>query len=82
MEEFMETLSMKRLGLFTKPMIVLNSGGFYAPLADLLDAMIRENFLAAKHKQMWEIVEQPEEILPAIERSTPWDISAQSFALV
>ncbi|MCK5821165.1 MAG: TIGR00730 family Rossman fold protein [Bacteroidales bacterium] len=82
MEEFMETLSLKRLGLFTAPMIILNSGGFYDPLIDLLEAMIRENFLSEKHSQMWEVVAQPEDIMPAIIRSKPWDSSAKSFALV
>lgn len=82
MEEFMETLSLKRLGLFTEPMIILNSGGFYDPLIDLLDAMLRENFLSEKHRQMWEVVDQPEDIIPAINRSEPWNSSAQSFALV
>jgi len=82
MEEFMETLSLKRLGLFTKPMIIVNSGGFYNPLIDLLDAMLRENFLSSKHRLMWEVVDHPEEIIPAIKRSKPWESSAKSFALV
>lgn len=82
MEEFMETLSLKRLGLFTKPIIILNSGGFYDPLIDLLDAMINNNFLAERHRLMWEVVDRPEDILSSIENSTPWDSSAQAFALV
>jgi len=82
MEEFMETLSLKRLGLFTKPMIIVNSGGFYNPLIDLLDAMLRENFLSSKHRLMWEVVDHPEEIIPAIIRSKPWESSAKSFALI
>ncbi len=82
MEEFMETLSLKRLGLFTQPMIILNSGGFYNPLIDLLDGMLRENFLSSKHRQMWEVVDQPEDIMPAIQRSAPWDSSAKAYALV
>ncbi len=82
MEEFMETLSLKRLGLFTKPMIILNSNSFYNPLRDLLDGMLRENLLGEKHRKMWDFVNEPEEILPAILAATPWDADAQSFALV
>ncbi|MBT4401178.1 MAG: TIGR00730 family Rossman fold protein, partial [Bacteroidetes bacterium] len=82
MEEFMETLSLKRLGLFTKPMIILNSDNFYNPLIDLLEAMLRENFLGPKHRQMWEVVDKPEDIISAINNSTTWDSSAQDFALV
>jgi uncharacterized protein (TIGR00730 family) len=82
MEEFMETLSLKRLGLFQKPMIVLNSYGFYNPLIDLLDAMLRENFLGPKHREMWTVVDTPDEILPAVEANAGWDTEARSFALV
>ena len=82
MEEFMETLSLKRLGLFPKPMIVLNSFGFYNPLIDLLDAMLRDHFLGPKHREMWTVVETPGEILPAIASNSDWDPEARSFALV
>lgn len=82
MEEFMETLSLKRLGLFTKPMIILNSQNFYQPLNDLLEAMLRENFLGPRHRDMWTFVDHPEAVVAAIRNATPWDPSAQSFALV
>lgn len=82
MEEFMETLSLKRLGLFPKPMIVLNSHGYYDPLVDLLNSMLRDHFLGPRHSGMWTIVQTPEEILPAISASEDWDSEARSFALV
>jgi len=82
MEEFMETLSMKRLGLFPKPMILLNSFGFYDPLIDLLEAMLRDYFLAPIHREMWKTVSTPDEILPAILESPDWGPEARSFALV
>lgn len=82
MEEFMETLSLKRLGQFTKPMIILNTGGFYDPLVDLLEAMLRENFLGPRHRDMWTVLSSPHEIIPAIRNTDPWDPSARSFALV
>lgn len=82
MEEFMETLSLKRLGLFPKPMIILNSFGFYNPLIDLLNAMLANHFLGPKHREMWAVVETPDQILPAIAASEGWDPEARSFALV
>lgn len=82
MEEFMETLSLKRLGLFDKPMIVLNSYGYYQPLIELLDAMLRNHFLGPRHRDMWTVVDTPEMILPAITGNAGWDPGARSFALV
>jgi uncharacterized protein (TIGR00730 family) len=82
MEEFMETLSLKRLGLFPKPMIILNSYGFYNPLIDLLHAMLDNHFLGPRHRDMWSIVETPGAIIPAILSDPGWDPEARSFALV
>ena len=82
MEEFMETLSLKRLGRFTKPMIILNSFGFYDPLVSLLDAMLENKFLGTRHGDMWQVVHEPGEILPAIESAPEWEDDARSFALV
>ncbi len=82
MEEFMETLSNKRLGTFSKPMIILNSFGFYDPLLQLLDSMIENRFLRERHREMWTVVSTPEEILPAIRSAREWDSEARSFALV
>ena len=78
----METLSLKRLGLFPKPMIVLNSYGYYEPLANLLEGMLENHFLGPKHREMWSFVNTPEEILPAIAATGTWDPEARSFALV
>jgi predicted Rossmann-fold nucleotide-binding protein len=78
----METLSLKRLGLFPKPMIVLNSYGFYDPLIDLLEAMLDNHFLGPRHREMWTIVGTPAEILPAVAANAGWDPEARSFALV
>jgi hypothetical protein len=82
MEEFMETLSLKRLGRFTKPMIILNSFGFYDPLVSLLDAMLENKFLGTRHGDMWQVVNEPGEILPSIESAPNWEDDASSFALV
>ncbi|MCK9323910.1 MAG: TIGR00730 family Rossman fold protein [Bacteroidales bacterium] len=82
MEEFMETLSLKRLGQFTKPMIILNSFSYYDPLVSLLDSMLENKFLGSRHREMWQVVKEPEEVLPAIESAPGWESDAHNFALV
>ncbi len=82
MEEFMETLSNKRLGTFTKPMIILNSYGFYDPLVELLESMLANRLMGPRHRDMWTVVTEPKDILPAIRASHDWNPDARSFALV
>jgi uncharacterized protein (TIGR00730 family) len=82
LEELMEVFTLKRLGKFTKPIIVLNTDGFYSHLELLIDKMIEERFMRPEHRQIWQMVLTPEEIMPAIKSAPLWDESAIEFAAV
>jgi len=82
LEELMEVITLKRLGKFTKPIIILNTNGFYDHLEMLLNKMINEHFMRAEHGEIWQFVKYPEEIIPAIENAPDWDSSAIKFAAV
>ena len=49
LEELMEVITLKRLGKFTKPIVILNLNGFYNPLVVLLQRMIDEKFMRPEH---------------------------------
>lgn len=82
LEELMEVFTLKRLGKFTKPIIVLNTNGFYSHLEMMIEKMIEERFMRPEHREIWQLVSQPEEILPAIQSAPSWDESAIEFAAV
>jgi uncharacterized protein (TIGR00730 family) len=82
LEELMEVITLKRLGKFTKPIIILNTNGFYDHLKMLLDKMIKEHFMRAEHGEIYQFVNLPEEVIPAIENAPNWDSSAIKFAAV
>ncbi|TAJ15137.1 TIGR00730 family Rossman fold protein [Marinilabiliaceae bacterium JC017] len=82
LEELTEVLSMKKLGLFTKPVILLNVDGFYNPLVELFNKMIDQNFMRPDHRQLWTIVESPEEIVEAIRTAPAWGEDAMKLAAV
>lgn len=82
LEELMEVITLKRLGKFTKPIIILNTDGFYDHLKQLLDKMIEEHFMRAEHDEIWCFVNHPNEVLGAIENAPRWDHSAIKFAAV
>ncbi|MBS3808187.1 MAG: TIGR00730 family Rossman fold protein [Bacteroidales bacterium] len=52
LEEFFETLTWGQLGLHRKPVALLNINGFYDPLKQLTDSMVREGFLNPVNRQM------------------------------
>lgn len=73
MEELFEVLSNKKLGLFTAPVIIVNSNGFYDPLINLLESMASNNFLRDEHLKMYTVVNSPAEVCNAIRFSASWE---------
>ncbi|MEO8010280.1 MAG: TIGR00730 family Rossman fold protein, partial [Dokdonella sp.] len=63
LEELFEALTLKRLGLYFNPIILLDTNGFYAPLQSFMRQVIEQRFMNAEHLQMWSLVERPEDIL-------------------
>ena len=80
LEELLEVITWKRLGLFTKPIIIVNLDGYFDALISMLDRAVDEHFMRDEHRQMWDVVETSEEVLEAIQNSVSWDSNARAFA--
>ena len=79
-EELFEALTSKRLGLFPKPIVILNQGGFYDPLLTLLGQSVDERFMSEEHRELWHAVDHVEHVLPAIASAAQWPHDAVRFA--
>lgn len=66
LEELLEIITWKQLGLYVNPVIILNTGGFYNSLLDTLHKMDVEHFLPHKTPDMWTVAANPEEALRLI----------------
>lgn len=82
LEELLEAITLKKLGLYTKPIIILNTNNYYAPLLQMFDKSIEENFMSEKHRALWTVIKQPEEVLPAIMAAPSWNEDAIHFAVL
>lgn len=80
LEELMEAITLKRLGFFTKPIIILNTNNFYEPLKDMLNKCVSENFMQEKHLKMWTFVNEPEDVIYALKNAPDWNEGAIKFA--
>lgn len=76
LEELLEAITWKRLGLITAPIIIVNTDGFYDPLLTMLDRCVEENFMRAEHREIWQVISRPNELLQAIQDAVEWDESA------
>jgi uncharacterized protein (TIGR00730 family) len=82
LEELLEAITLKRLGRFTQPIVILNTRGYYDPLKQMLERCVRERFMHPRHSDMWSFVEEPEGVLPAIRGAAAWSREAVDFAVV
>ena len=82
LEELVEVITLKRLGIYSKPIILVNTGNFYDHFLEFVDKMIEERFMDPRHRQMFSVVNTPEEVITAIETAPPWDSGARHFAVV
>jgi uncharacterized protein (TIGR00730 family) len=80
-EELFEALTLKRLGLYTKPIILLNTLDYYQPCVAMLQQAIDQNFMNLQHGRMWTVVDEPEGILAAIQTAPEWSEQAREFAV-
>lgn len=81
LEELFEAITLKRLGLFLGPIVIVNTAGYYDPLLAQLAAAIDGRFMDARHDRMWTVVAGAEDVLPAIGRAPQWDAANRDFAV-
>jgi uncharacterized protein (TIGR00730 family) len=81
-EELFEAITLKRLGQFLGPIILVNTRGYYDQLLEFLQHSVRERFMNRNHLQMWQSIDEPEEILEALGTAPAWSSAAIAQAAV
>lgn len=82
LEELTEVITLKQLGQFNKPIIIINVNGFYDHLIEFFEHMYRGNFIRLEHKDIWQIVTTAEEVVPAILNYTGWHADPKVIARI
>jgi uncharacterized protein (TIGR00730 family) len=82
LEELTEAITLKQLGLYKGPIILLNTMNFYKSLIDFLEHMVSGNFLRYEHKGMWEIAGTPEEVMDLLVKKKDWLRDPRSIAKI
>lgn len=82
MEELLEIITWKQLGLYLNPIIILNTDGFYDPLLTLLKQAIGQNFMRREHENIWQVASTPEEAVDLLYVIPVWNKEIRKFAAV
>ena len=82
LEELFETITLKRLGHYLGPIIMVNTRGFYDRVVAALEHCIAEHFMDARHQDMWTVVNEPEDVVTAIRTAPRWSTESRKFAVL
>lgn len=66
-EEFFEALTLKQLGRHAKAMAILDTNGYYTELEAMMDRAVREGFLAAGGRALYEAFTDPRALADYVE---------------
>jgi cytokinin riboside 5'-monophosphate phosphoribohydrolase len=72
LEEILEIITLKQLGYHNKPVIILNTNGFYRQLFTLFEQLIDEHFAKSDCRRLYQIVGNVTEALTNIDTYQPF----------
>jgi TIGR00730 family protein len=71
LEEILEIITLKQLGYHNKPVVLLDSDGFYHHLLNMFEQIMNENFAKLDSKQLYQVVSDPTGALSYIDNYKP-----------
>lgn len=82
LEELLEIITWKQLGLYLNPIIILNINGFYDSLLDMMQRAVDENFMRKEHGAIWKVASEPEEAVNLLYTTPVWNKEIRKFAAI
>lgn len=82
LEELSEAITLKQLGLYRGPIVILNTNGFYNTLINYFEELVNQNFMREQHRNIWYIAQTPEEALEYIDKYDDWDTDYVKIARI
>lgn len=82
MEELLEIITWKQLGLYLNPIVILNVNGFYDSLLQQLQQAVNEQFMRPQHLDIWKVAATPEEAVEWLFSTPVWDKSVRKIAAI
>lgn len=68
-EETIEMLTWAQLGRHSYPIVIANINGFWDPLIELLDHIIKAGFARSDIRRIYSVVDRVEDIIPRVDAS-------------
>lgn len=72
LEELLEVLSFKQLGLHTRPVVILDAFGYWGPLLQMLEKGFAEGFIQPQFRGLFSVASDPGQAIEQIETTPAW----------
>lgn len=82
LEELLEIITWKQLGLYLKPIVILNIDGYYDPLIAMLQNAINGNFMRKEHEVIWQVATTAQEAVECLYHAPAWSREIRKFAAI
>ena len=82
LEELLEIITWKQLGLYVNPIVILNVNHYYDPLLQLFEQAIQEQFMRPQHQRLWAVAETAKEAVQLIYSEPLWDPTLRKIAAI
>jgi uncharacterized protein (TIGR00730 family) len=80
LEELLEIITWKQLGLYLKPIVILNTNGYFDALLSQLERALTENFMRDLHRDIWQVAHTADEAVRLCEETPLWDANIRKLA--
>lgn len=75
LEELSEMIVQKQLGYNNKPIVILNTNGFYDKLIEFFDEIIKQNFASTKARDIYFVAQTPKEAVEYLKNYSPKELA-------
>ena len=82
MEELLEIITWKQLGIYLNPIVILNIDGFYDPLLEMLQRAIDGNFMRPEHQNIWQVATSAQQAIELLHTTPLWNKDVRKFAAI
>ncbi len=82
LEELLEIITWKQLGLYFNPIVILNIDGYYNPLIEMLKQAVDKTFMRPEHADMWMVAQTPQEAIEMLYTSVQFSENPRKFAAI
>lgn len=78
-EEFFEILTLKQLGRTKKPLVILNTAGYYDDMLNMMRHTVESNFMSAQTFDLIAVVNTPEQAIDYIEHYVEQEVDVEEL---